>query len=162
MTIQDLGSIGELVAAIATLLTLIYLAIQIRQNTKQLRFTSSTTLWEDMNTAFDPVYMADNLKIYHKGLTEEPLEPHEKMAFMFFSYRVFSHFYQMHKHVDEGNLDPEALDLQRGVIISLLASPGTRTWWKDTGQHIFPPEFSQVVSSYIVEAKELPETAKIK
>ena len=33
MTIQDLGSIGELIAAIATVATLAYLAVQIRQNT---------------------------------------------------------------------------------------------------------------------------------
>jgi len=33
ITIQDLGSIGELIAAIATIATLAYLAIQIRQNT---------------------------------------------------------------------------------------------------------------------------------
>ena len=32
MNIQDLGSLGEFIAAIATLGTLIYLAIQIRQN----------------------------------------------------------------------------------------------------------------------------------
>ncbi|MGK0223076.1 MAG: hypothetical protein ACI9ON_002319, partial [Limisphaerales bacterium] len=32
MSIQDLGSLGELIAAAATLGTLIYLAIQIRQN----------------------------------------------------------------------------------------------------------------------------------
>lgn len=32
MSIQDLGSIGELIAAIATIGTLLYLAIQIRQN----------------------------------------------------------------------------------------------------------------------------------
>jgi hypothetical protein len=37
LTIQDLGSIGELVAAIATVATLAYLALQIRQNTSQLR-----------------------------------------------------------------------------------------------------------------------------
>ena len=37
MTIQDLGSLGELLTAIATLITLIYLATQIRQNTKFLR-----------------------------------------------------------------------------------------------------------------------------
>ena len=34
MTIEDLGSIGELVAAIATIATLFYLAVQIRQNTR--------------------------------------------------------------------------------------------------------------------------------
>ena len=34
MSIQDLGALGELVAAIATVVTLAYLALQIRQNTK--------------------------------------------------------------------------------------------------------------------------------
>jgi hypothetical protein len=34
MTIQDLGAIGELVGGIAVVVTLIYLATQIRQNTK--------------------------------------------------------------------------------------------------------------------------------
>ena len=37
MTIQDLGSLGELIAAVATIATLVYLAMQIRQNTKQVR-----------------------------------------------------------------------------------------------------------------------------
>ncbi len=50
MTIQDLGSIGELVAAIATLATLGYLAVQIRQNTRSMRaaaFQASTTRASD-------------------------------------------------------------------------------------------------------------------
>ena len=34
MTIQDWGSVGELVGAIATVATLVYLAIQIRTNTR--------------------------------------------------------------------------------------------------------------------------------
>ncbi len=37
MTIQDLGSLGELIAAVATVATLVYLALQIRQNTHTLR-----------------------------------------------------------------------------------------------------------------------------
>ena len=36
MSIQDLGSLGELVAAVATLVTLLYLAMQIRHNTRSL------------------------------------------------------------------------------------------------------------------------------
>lgn len=34
MTIQDLGAIGDLVGGVAVLVTLIYLAVQIRQNTE--------------------------------------------------------------------------------------------------------------------------------
>jgi hypothetical protein len=40
MTIQDLGSIGELVAAIATVATLVYLALQIRQNTESVKLSA--------------------------------------------------------------------------------------------------------------------------
>jgi hypothetical protein len=34
LTFQELGSLGEFIAAIATLITLVFLAFQIRQNTK--------------------------------------------------------------------------------------------------------------------------------
>ena len=37
MTIEDLGNIGELIAAIATVITLAYLALQIRENTRSVR-----------------------------------------------------------------------------------------------------------------------------
>ena len=37
MTFQDLGSIGELIAAFATLITLGYLALQLKQNTTALK-----------------------------------------------------------------------------------------------------------------------------
>jgi hypothetical protein len=37
MSIQELGSLGELIAAIATVATLIYLAIQINQNTRAVK-----------------------------------------------------------------------------------------------------------------------------
>ena len=40
MTIAELGAIGEFVGSIAVLVTLIYLAVQIRQNTKALSAAS--------------------------------------------------------------------------------------------------------------------------
>ena len=44
MTIQELGSLGELIAAIATVVTLIYLATQIRHNNKALAESTSAAL----------------------------------------------------------------------------------------------------------------------
>lgn len=46
MTIEDLGSIGEIVAAIATVATLVYLAIQIRSNTVAVRSAAAQTVHE--------------------------------------------------------------------------------------------------------------------
>ncbi len=44
MSIQELGSLGELIAAIATVMTLIYLAAQIRQNNKGLAESTSASI----------------------------------------------------------------------------------------------------------------------
>ena len=41
MTIEQLGSTGEFIAALATLATLVYLAIQIRQSTASVRSASA-------------------------------------------------------------------------------------------------------------------------
>src|SRR5262245_46033058 len=49
VTIQDLGSIGELVAAAATVATLAYLAIQVRQNTRALRSSTFQQISMDMS-----------------------------------------------------------------------------------------------------------------
>ena len=37
MSLEDLGNIGEFVAAVAVVVSLIYLAVQIRQNTRSVR-----------------------------------------------------------------------------------------------------------------------------
>ena len=36
MTIQDLGALGDMIGGVAVVASLIYLAIQIRQNTQQI------------------------------------------------------------------------------------------------------------------------------
>ena len=40
MTISDLGSIGELIAAAATVATLLYLALQVRANTNTAKYNA--------------------------------------------------------------------------------------------------------------------------
>lgn len=43
MTIEQIGSLGELIAAIATVITLIYLTTQIRQNNRSLAEATSAS-----------------------------------------------------------------------------------------------------------------------
>ena len=40
MTISELGSVGELIGAIATVATLMYLALQIRANTLSAKYSA--------------------------------------------------------------------------------------------------------------------------
>jgi len=73
VTIQDLGSLGEFIAAIATVATLAYLAVQIRQSNVTARAQSRQTMidtWSSTNwdLARDPRM----LKAFAAGLSRWP------------------------------------------------------------------------------------------
>jgi len=76
MTIQDLGSIGELVAALATVATLIYLAAQIRQNTRAMKASSVSTLHDvQLLTRDNDRYNA----LVLKSLRNEKIPPEDRL-----------------------------------------------------------------------------------
>ena len=52
MNLEDLGNIGELTAAIATIATLVYLALQIRQNKDVAKISAGQAILSSLNEAF--------------------------------------------------------------------------------------------------------------
>ena len=71
MTIQDWGAIGELVGGVAVVVTLIYLALQIRQNTRAVRLSTSHAVAEDVRNMF--ALMAEQTELteaIHKGSSD--------------------------------------------------------------------------------------------
>lgn len=55
MTLQELGSVGEFLGAIAVLVTLAYLAVQTRQNSKMLQMNSFALMNEPTWTAYNQI-----------------------------------------------------------------------------------------------------------
>ncbi len=60
MTIADLGSVGEFVSSIAVVLSLVYLAFQIRQNSKETRMASRQSMLEASRDMILQVAKEDN------------------------------------------------------------------------------------------------------
>ena len=85
MNIQDLGSIGELVAALATLLTLGYLAIQLKQNTRALRSQTFQQSSMDMSLTANAISSDGELaRIVVKASDSlDDLSPEERIRFHF-------------------------------------------------------------------------------
>ena len=52
MTIVELGAIGEFIGAIAVVVTLIYLAIQVRQNTNALKLNTTQSVTEELQDMY--------------------------------------------------------------------------------------------------------------
>ncbi len=85
MSIVELGALGEFVGALAVVATLIYLALQIRQNSAMLEqnheFSRASILQESnvMYSTFRGLIAGDAglARIYHRALSEEALEDDE-------------------------------------------------------------------------------------
>ena len=65
MTIEDLGNLGDLIAAIATVATLIYLAQQIRKNSKSVEGASVQAILELEITTY--ALKAQHANVYRRG-----------------------------------------------------------------------------------------------
>jgi alkylated DNA nucleotide flippase Atl1 len=84
VTIQDLGSVGELVGAIATVATLFYLATQIRSSTRAMRSASAQSVHESFATWYRMIASDGELsELTTKGLRDsESLTEAEKGRFV--------------------------------------------------------------------------------
>lgn len=130
MTIQDLGSLGELVAASATVATLIYLAIQIRASNRLARAEASRTPNSDLNSlnsAFGtaPVFRAAMRRVL-TGASRNELEADDRTIIDFYLISITNIQEQLAREIREGILDPDALDFG-GAGLFLL--PYYRTSW---------------------------------
>jgi hypothetical protein len=146
VAIQDLGSLGEFVAAIATVATLIYLAIQIRASNRLARAEASRTPNSDLNSinaAFgtDPLFRAAMRRML-TGSTRTELEAGERLLLDFYLISITNIQEQLAREIREGILDPDALDFG-GAGLFLL--PYYQTSW---------PLYRDYLTSPFVEAFE--------
>jgi hypothetical protein len=140
VTIQDLGSLGELIAAIATVATLIYLAIQIRASNRLARAEASRTPNSDLNSlnaAFgtDPTFRAAIRKVL-AGASRTELEEGDRLLIDFYSISITNLQEQLAREIREGILDPHALDFG-GAGLFLL--PYYRTSWPLYREYLTAP-----------------------
>ena len=70
MSIQDWGAIAEIVAALAVVISLIYLAIQIRQNTRQISLSLEASKLAAFEQNVDSGNRARELLITNPAVTE--------------------------------------------------------------------------------------------
>ncbi len=140
MTISDLGSLGELVAAIATVATLIYLAIQIRSNTRVSRVESRRTTTAQ-TLEFSALIAANSevASIFRRGLADPTsLDADEKIRFNFlFSMLV----YQTQSSFEDskfGILGEDIFDLTAVPVFNMLKTPGGTAYWQFYGKGFVP------------------------
>ena len=131
MSIQDIGSLGEFVAALATVITLIYLSAQIKQNNliTKAQFGHGLTqrLYDRFfNTAKDKEFA----EFIAKDWAAEDLGDSETSRVTWFSIMLLVDVFDVYDKVKQGLVEEKHLDMRVHMLSTgIFRSPiGNRVW----------------------------------
>ena len=126
MTIQDLGSVGELIAAIATVATLIYLAAQIRQNTS----TVATSTYESVFNGYNEFNLSiannpDLSRILDSGLHDPAsLDKDEQVRFVLIMGSFSNQYLKLLRLKERGSFPADEWETYAREAAQIYRTPG--------------------------------------
>ena len=149
-TINELGSLGEFVSAIAVIASLIYVGIQIKQHTNTTRISTMQAhvdVWNDIVSNF--CQSPELASIWHRGITDiSALNESEKVQFFAQNGLITRYYESSFLAWKEGVLDDRLWKGVNQTIADTMTYSGTREWWK-IRRHWFYAEFREFVDEII-------------
>ena len=140
MTIEDLGNLSDLIAAVATVATLIYLAQQIRRNAKSVEGASALSIVELEITTF--ALKAQYANVYRRGCANIlDLDDDERVVFEQVVASEMSLFSTVFIQVQNGLMDDDAA-FDRDWIRFYHKQSGFQVIWSEI-KTTYPDEFCQ-------------------
>jgi hypothetical protein len=147
--LEALGNLGDFIGGLAIIVTLLYLAAQVRQSTTSVRAANRfgvASEWRAHNRlSIDPVVS----RTYARGLREYPEMPFEERSI--FGTLLADHvvlwqgIFALH---EEGQIDDATYEAYLTFFACQVATPGGSAWWAE-------------VSSVVLQASIAPVNARI-
>ncbi len=132
MNWEAIGAIGELAAALVVVLSLFYLAAQIRNNTKQSRLNSIQAVNASNDSAFNPIYIPENTHIWTKGHADpDALDDRESQVFGMLMTRLIACFDTTTYQMQQGSYDAELYEGTAWFYSTFIATPGGSKWYAE-------------------------------
>jgi hypothetical protein len=155
MTIEQLGSLGEILAAAATIATLAYLALQIRRNTQATRAASFHAITDSMNHINVSVAQTPGLaRIWLAGTADRnALSEEERHQYDLLLLAYFHVFETLHYQSRVGAGETSLVAAEARSLGALLATRGVRDWWAEN-PYAFAAEFRAYVDQFIANRAE--------
>jgi hypothetical protein len=149
------SAIGQLVGAIAVVISLIYLATEVRSNARATRQAAMRATLDALNRFAQQITEhADLAELRTRGFRDyESLEGVDRSRFDTYRHALFRTVEDGYYQHLQGNFDPR---LWRGfevVLSEVMALPGVQAWWRSHSHWFSGEEFANYVN-------QLQQTAK--
>lgn len=154
MSLDALGNIGDFLGGIAVIITLIYLAIQIRQNTSTVRANGAAAHNQGLNNIMLLLAQDDDAReLYFRGLAEyDGLSETQKRKFdsvvLYFVQGILRSFH-LHR---EGVISEDAWQESLYSLKFLGEQPGFHRMWSTWGPR-HAPEFRKFMDEELASIR---------
>ena len=144
------ATIADLVAAIAVVISLVYLARQVRQGNILARYQARQSMMEQDLTSLRTQIENTGLtfSIFNEHTTEEELLKLHLFLTIVMRQREWEWF-----QYNDGVIDEYVYRSYHEVIAIFLGTPNTRKWWKSLGRMGLNPEFVKEVDSLLAKSE---------
>lgn len=155
-----LSTIVDLLGAIAVLVTLVYLAVQTRQNANALRANTRQAILSSDQAFLQSIRDDPDLELLR---FKPELTAREKIRVGF----LFLTFTRMRENnwfqYTNGGLDHATWQSYRRSVVAMFATPNGMRWWRNSSSSgMWDSAFVSMVNELIVDAQVLTESRYLK
>ena len=130
MTIMELGALGEFVGAIAVVVTLIYLTLQLRQNTNAVEANTARVVTEELQDMFALVASNQELaEILVKAAGGSELQGAQRVRYYTYTHNFLRVYENAFLQFQSGVFDQAHWDGMTRMMIDYTSAAGFPTYW---------------------------------
>jgi hypothetical protein len=157
MSLNDLANIGQVIGAIAVVISLIYVAMQIRQNTNAVRSATAQSVHEHFANWYHLIAADSELaRIAANGLRDyQSLSENERTRFIAVFMSFLSYSQNAFLKWRQGLLAPSLWLGWEQVMMNLFGAPGGKALWKERG-YMFGDEFRRYIEDDLIKREPRP------
>ncbi len=128
MDLTQLANLGEFIGGVAVVVTLVYLAAQVHQNTRSVKASvvdSLSSSYTELARLFN-----ENSHVVARGMEDwEGLDREERIQCAAALIALFKHFENCWFQRRSATLEPEQWEGWDAIMRSAFHTPGVQTWW---------------------------------
>jgi hypothetical protein len=146
--LEVINAVAQLIAAAGVIVSLFYLAVQIRQNTRSMRAMVVASLAESIADVIRPIAEDRDLMRAFQVVVEDwyGATDEDRMRALPILFSGFKHFENAWFQQHQGALDPQQWQGWDAYIRMYYHRPGVKTWWK-LRRAAFAPGFRHYIES---------------
>ena len=145
MNWEAIGALGEILGAAAVVVSLVYLAAQIRVQNREARLAAMHEVWQSFRESISATGTLQNAEIFARANQDfDGLSDAELLVTISMVQRVMRVFEEAYHQHREGRLDGYIWDVMVKQYASLLSSPSVGRVW-ELRKDFYSPDFHSFV-----------------